>query len=808
MAEQMIRGSEINEEGITLKDLLRTALRYRFMVGLIVFAGLAFAGVYLFIAEPLYQASGDLIVEMTSSSLLSDKIKNQYDEQVPLVTINDAMIKIKGTSITDSVIVKTASFVTLGIPGEYYYKIKYFSAMPPQSTMTFSIIPSQKDNADYIVLSDTGSLIGKGNYNKKFESKYFSIILADLRPVKSFDIILEPLRQVRSRFAGNIKATNSRDSNVIQLSFNSYDPVKAKTIVNTYLNEMAYQDLIAKREKATTLKKFLEDQFRTVSSSIENTENTYLDSKMSKGIVSLNEQTTQYIDLMRFLEEKRIDYEIKLEEATVSKEKAAAILKGDPELQSYSKFASSPFMQDNTILQELYSKVASLQVDNAKLKSRYNASHPLVLQSNAELEAAQKQLNDAISTTVNNATKGLDPMLRPIVESQLSNNININVYQQLLSRIKKEIATLNGTLERLPKSEIEKARYDRNIGINSQIHDLLLTRLEEARIMEASAVSDIKVVNWAETPSSPISPNRNKVLLLALISSLFLSGVLIFTIEHFKPSFGTAENIESTLGAPVLAMIPRISNNGSGQLERQILVDPAKKEGSTKFQMYELFNAMLINLFASEHWSDQKVLVVSSTFAKEGKSVVSANLAVMMARTGKKVLLIDCDFRGPVQHTIFGVPNANGFADLIKNNSTKGFVKTAFPNLIFLPAGNTGDIVISELFHDPNMAETVKMMENRFDMIIIDSPPVMLYTDAVVLSSHFKNVLMVIKSSTDGEAVQRSKKLLAKVNANIIGIVVNDVKKSFLFGNSYDAYAYGYGYGYGYGDGKDELKED
>jgi uncharacterized protein involved in exopolysaccharide biosynthesis len=310
--------------------------------------------------------------------------------------------------------------------------------------------------------------VGKGSYNRKFLSKDFSIIVSDFRPVKSFDIVLEPLTAVRARMAAKVRATNMRDSNVIHISYAALDPVKTKTIVNAYLNEITYQDLLEKREKATTLRMFLENQYRTVSSSIEQTENTYLNSKMSTGIISLDEQTKQYIDFMRYLEEKRIDYEIRLEEASVSKEKATAILKGDSDLQDYSRFASSPFMQSNTILQELYSRIATLQVENAKLKSRYNASHPLVLQSNAELDAAKRQMEDAISSTVNNATKGVDPLLRPVVESQLSNTININVYQQLLSRIKSEIAGLNRTLEKLPKSEIDKARYDRNIGINSR----------------------------------------------------------------------------------------------------------------------------------------------------------------------------------------------------------------------------------------------------------------------------------------------------------------------------------------------------
>jgi polysaccharide biosynthesis transport protein len=304
-------------------------------------------------------------------------------------------------------------------------------------------------------------------------------------------------------------------------------------------------------------------------------------------------------------------------------------------------------------------------------------------------------------------------------------------------------------------------------------------------------------------PEYPVSPNKPKVMVLAILVGLFMGGLLIFLIEHFKPSFSSAESVESTIGAPVLALVPRISGNGKGSLERQILIDPEKDENN-EIKMYEVFNSMAINLFSSELWDNQKVLVVSSTFAKEGKSIIAANLAVMMAKTGKKVLLIDCDFRRPVQHTVFGVPNANGFADLITSNSPKGFVKTQYPNLIFLPAGNTGETVISELFHNPNMVDSINKLESRFDMIIIDSPPLLLYADAVVLSSHFKNVLLVIKSSTDEESVLKSKRILHKVNAKIVGTVINDVKKSLLFGNSYEGYEYGYGYGYGYGYTKGE----
>ncbi len=787
-----------NDDAMTLGNLLRVFLQYRFLAGFTVAAFILSGVLYLLVSEPVYEASGDLLVESSGSPLFADTAGEKYDKPVPAVSINDVLVKINGAGITDSVIVKTAAFVTIGIPREYYARINSFAAVPPPRAMRFSVVPSRIDRGGFLVIPDQGGPALKGTYNRPFVSERFSLTLSNMRPLKNFDIVLEPVVEVRARMARKIRVANVRDSNVIHISCTAPEPARAKTIVNAYLNEVTYRDLIEKRAEATTLRLFLENQYRTVASSIESAENGYLTSRISTGIVSLDEQTRQFIDLMRFLEERRIDYEIKLEEATVSKEKATAILKGDTDLRDYSRYASSPFMESNPILQELYSRIATLQVDNARMKSRYNASHPLVLQSNTELDAAKKQLELAISSTVNNATKGIDPLLRPVVESQLSSNINIHVYRQLLSRIKGEIAGLNKTLEKLPKSEIDKVRYDRTIGINSQIHDLLLTRLEEARIMEASTISDIKVINWAEIPDDPVSPRKSRVILLALFAGMLFSGMLIILIEHFKPSFGSAETVESTVGAPVLALIPRLSERG-GSLKRQVLVHAPGKDSLHPFNVMEVYNAMLVNLLSSGNWTDQKTLVVSSTFAGEGKSVISANLAVMMAKSGKRVLLIDSDFRRPVQHTIFGVPNTHGFIDLIRDGSSAGFFKTRYPNLVFLPAGKAGDCVISELFHNPNLAESITRLESGFDTIIIDSPPLMLYADAVALASRFRNVLLVIKSGTAGVDVLKSKKALDQVNAKIAGIVVNDVKKSLLTGYSCEEYEYGYGYGYGYG---------
>ncbi len=799
MEEHLIRSIESEDDGITLKELLKTVLRYRLLIGMIVFLAFVSGCVYLYFTEPIYEATGEILIASSSSSLLTDKISAQYSESVSPTSINDAIVRLRSSSIADSVIVKNAAFATIGIPREYFNKVQYFLAVPPQENKLFSIVATkQSPEADYLVISESGALIGKGKYNQRFTSPHFTIILSDLNPVTGFDIMLEPVKQMRGRVLGSLKISNIRESNAIRVSYSSSDPALSKKLVNSFMSELSLQDLQNKRAKATGMKVFLENQYKNIVLLLEDTENQYLAEKKNSGIIALDQQTSQYIDLLRYLQEKRIDYEIRLAEATVSKEKAMTVLNGDPELQELSKFASSPFIQGNDIIRELYSRVATFQVENAKLTSQYNKSHPLVQQSASQLEEARKQLDKAITSTVDNATKGIDPLLRPVVESQLVNHININVYQQLLSHIKTEIVNLNRTLDKLPKSEVDKSRFERNIGVNRQIHDLLLTRLEEARIMEAGTISDITIINWADTPLHPVAPQMSRILLLSIFAGLFLSGGLILGIEHFKPSFNSTERMERALSSPVLALIPHLSNNGS--MERKILVDPDHKSDD-KFETFELFNALIINLLSVSDLNSQKTIVVTSTHAQEGKSLVSANLAVALARTGKRVLLIDCDLRNPVQHNVFGIPNDCGLVEIIKHNSPKGLTKTQYPNLIFLPAGNTGEVSAPEILHDTNLIETVRKLESRFDLVIIDTPPVLLYTDAVALSNYFKNVVLVVKSTTGENAVMRSQKILTKVGARLVGVIVNDVKKSALFGSLYDEYEYGQGYGYGYGYG-------
>jgi len=798
------RNLEFEEEGISLKELLSYGYTYRYLIGILVITSLLLGSIKVYLTESVYRASATIFIDSQKPSISLDDA-NYLPVSNMSTIISTAIERIKGNGITDSVLVKTKAFVIIK-DLKNYDKISYLTATPPQTTHVFKFIPSLGANhdSDYLVLDDDDKVIGKGYFKKMYISDIYTITIDSLIPDDKIEMVLYPVNKSRGRLLSNLKVSNVRNTNIINISFTSTSPSFAQNVVNNYINVYSQINLLAKREKATVLKEFLEKQFENISTQLEDSENNYKDFKLSTGVVAINAQTNQYIDLLRFLEVKRIEYEIKIQETLTSRKNSAEILKGDPELQTYTKYSSSPFFQENTILSGLYSKIAELQVDNARLNSEFNTSHPLVVKNNAELNSARKQLADAISATVDDATKGIDPLFRPVLESYMQSQINLNVSENVLKQIKNEIKNIGTMMDELPLAEVDQTKLQRKMKISEQIYNLLLTNLEEARIMEAKTISDVKVMDWAEIPRVPFSPNKKKIILFAFILGIFASSIVIFCSEHFRTSFPTVNSIEHKLGIPVISLVPFFSKKNSNKggkifVNRQKSLEEIisdRNYNDNHVQPFEVFNTLRMFLLSSDNYENEKILVVSSAIPKEGKSVIASNLAITMAYSGIKVLLIDCDFRKPSLHNVFKFDNSIGIVDIVNDNNLKGSVnKTSYNNLFFLSAGNVKKIVVSELINNDKLISTIKNLHNHFDYIIIDTPPINLYTDSVVISSHFKNVLFVMKYNTNSNIVTQSSKFITNLNANIIGIVVNSIKETRFDG----FYKYGYGYGYGYG---------
>ena len=780
-----------NPRGMTLREVTAIIGNNKFLVAGVFILALGAGAAYMFLKTPEFQSIGQVLIDTKAGAVLTDETDpGSFGDE--LIINNSFVERIRGRSVIDSVIIKTQSFIRL--PVSAHSKLAYISAPPPVSVERFKIRPSpvSGDNGEYQLLDHDGMLVAIGKLNERIETPQISLVLREL-PGEKEDISIEllPMQDAREMMVNALAVYNLRNTNIIHIAYRSGVPVVSRMVINTIINELISRNLEDKRKQASTRRVFLEDQFAKASQQLERVEDNYQQFQTKSGIFNLDEQTQNWMALERYLEERRIEYEIGISQATTAIEKSDRILSGDPDLQQYLKIGSSPLAASNPILTELQGSISELRLEGARLSAEYSPTHPMVKQNAAELQSAQEQMEKVIQELIANATQGVDPLLVPVIEQQLTNHININVYNKLLDKINEEIAALSAKIESLPRYQNSQMRIERERTNNERVYMLLLSQLEEARIQEASTISDIRVLDWAETPAKPVSPSAMTVFPIALLAGVMMSGFAIAGREHFRSSFPSVDNIERSTGSPVVTLLPVFSKkkdysiytsfDSNGTRERQ--------------RAFELFNTIRMNILFAGRPGQKKVLIVSSALPKEGKSFVSANLAVTMTNAGMKVLLIDCDLRNPTQHKFFKASNNTGIVDFVNNGSNgNGLQKTQVNNLLLLTAGKAAnDSVPSNFMNSDRLIKTIEQLENHFDLIIIDTPPVALYTDAVVLASYFGNVLLVMKYNTRRDTILYARKVLGSVNASVLGIVVNDIERSHM-----KDYGYGYGKNYKY----------
>jgi capsular exopolysaccharide synthesis family protein len=377
------------------------------------------------------------------------------------------------------------------------------------------------------------------------------------------------------------------------------------------------------------------------------------------------------------------------------------------------------------------------------------------------------------------------------------------------------------------EDELEYARLARETEVNKKLYAMLREKLEEARITEAQKVSDISVVDPAFMPGGPISTNKRMAIIVGMLMGLVLGASLAFVVETLDTSISTIEDVESMVKLRVLGLVPPV---GKGAKKRGGLIDALKERfmPSGKISRGDEEPIYLIAHFeptstSAEAYRNiqtnlkldpaQKSILITSSGPREGKSSVSANLAIVMAQAGLKTLLISADLRRPSIDKVFGIKREPGLNEFITGAAT---LKDVINNIVDIMVGdmNFDDIrktpgmdnicIIPSGRLSYNPAEILKSKEikgliekvrNRFDVIIFDSPPVLPVTDASLLASSVDSVVIVYEiGRTSREALIRAKIQLESVGAKISGVILNHTQPETEAIVTYPYYKYKYGY--------------
>ncbi|MBZ9689208.1 polysaccharide biosynthesis tyrosine autokinase [Clostridium estertheticum] len=321
-------------------------------------------------------------------------------------------------------------------------------------------------------------------------------------------------------------------------------------------------------------------------------------------------------------------------------------------------------------------------------------------------------------------------------------------------------------------------------GKTPEIASEVANALSQAFVEESQKLlpsGSVKIMDKAITPESPIAPNKTLNISLGFMLGLIGSLGLVFLTEYLNNTIKNEDDVERYLQLPLIGLIPRQNKMVNLIVEK----DP-------KSPVTEAFKTMRTNLLFSMENRDVKTLMVCSSVPKEGKTSVSTNIAFAIAQTGKRILLIDCDLRKPCLHRHFNVTNNEaGLVDIVLQGGEVEEILISIGDKFDLLTAGKANYNPSELLSSQKMKHFIKDMEKVYDYVVLDTPPIIAFTDALTLATEKIGVILVISSEESKiEICKKSKQLLSDINATIIGAVLNKVDKRSFRGYGYEYYSY------------------
>jgi succinoglycan biosynthesis transport protein ExoP len=583
-------------------------------------------------------------------------------------------------------------------------------------------------------------------------------------------------------FLGSLSVKRVPNSRLMDVSFESTDPQLAARIVNSHISTYIEQNFRSKYESTTQASTWLADQLGELKIKVQKSEDARIAYERQNQIWTLD-------DKQNITSQRLADVNKELTEAQSERMRKESLY----EFAKSGNLDAVPQVQNNAGLTDLIKKQSDATAQYNDALAQYGPNFPKV----QRLQAQLKDLDDS-----------MEKEKKKIVDVLESDYREARQREALLTQaLDQQKAETNQMAEKLVEYNILK----REAEANKTLYEGLMTKLKETAISQGLRSSNIRVVDPAMIPSTPARPAKTRNVTLAFLVGLVGGIGLALMREYLDNTVKTPDDIETLARLPSLAVVPQFAGSNGNSKKNRLMTGLASNghekrielvaQHLPKSQMSEAFRALRTSILLSQADHPPQVILVTSALPREGKTTAAANLAVTLAQLGDSTVLVDADLRKPGIGRLLNLGSGKyaGLSSYLAGVSSLDLVTVphpAIPNLAAIPTGplppNPADLLSSH-----KLADAIVELRKKFKFIVIDSPPIMAATDAVILSVQTDGVLLVVRSGeTPKEAFTRTRDLLNSVKCRILGVVLNAVDSSAPdYYYSYRYYPYSYGYG-------------
>lgn len=589
-------------------------------------------------------------------------------------------------------------------------------------------------------------------------------------------------RAIAGLLGKNVEIIQKSGLNFMEIIAESPSPKEAALIANAYASVYKEFNLLESRKQLTQIKEFLKTQKQEKNEELMIAEENIRIYQVQAGGIELDQQARSTIETLTKFDTQKNSVKIDLSiERRKLEEYRKELAKRDPSLTNYFDLQSAqPSIE---MLQKEIAKIETQRAIALSGNSSQTNKEKLLNDYDYKLQELRKKLNSDIAAYQSKVYAASPTEMKELSQRIFESEVRVQSLQAQDYQLSQVLGEYEKDFQALPKRSLDLARLEREKLSLEKLFTVLENKYQEALLNEQSVPGNVLVLSSARVPDVPAKPNRIRIALIGLMAGFFIAFVFVYIRSSFDKTVKTPDDLESR-GQYVLASIPKFERKIDSEAKNSEIFMISDNELAAS----EAYRALRTRIQFSKLKEGSKTILITSSAPQEGKTTVAVNLAAGFAQTNKRVVILDCDLRIPRVHSVFKGKASPGFSNFLFGQASMEEIlrkSNVVENLFYIAAGTIPSNP-SEILGSDQLKQFLDELKKDFDLIIVDSPPVMTITDAEILS-HIVDItlLVVFANKTEVDWVVESSGLLSTgPESSFVGTVLNN----FDYNTGYRSY--------------------